>query len=165
MPPPEPPQTPDPSRAPADDVAEAARALGRHWARRAAATEARRDAMLATDADRDAALALLSQAVSDGRLTTEEHGQRTERVLLARTIGMLDDALWGLGGYRRTAHTSVARKVLFWVCLAPLSPFLMIGLGLLLFGTDAGDHVFGAVMLLVLSPGIWALRRWAWPPA
>jgi len=43
----------------------------------------------ASDADRDRVLALLSEAMSDGRLTPEEHTDRVQRAFVARTLGEL----------------------------------------------------------------------------
>jgi Domain of unknown function (DUF1707)/Cell wall-active antibiotics response 4TMS YvqF len=43
----------------------------------------------ASDADRDRTLALLADAVSDGRLTMEEHAERVKRACTARTLGEL----------------------------------------------------------------------------
>jgi len=43
----------------------------------------------ASDADRDRVLALLSEAMSDGRLTPEEHADRVQRACSARTLGEL----------------------------------------------------------------------------
>jgi hypothetical protein len=43
----------------------------------------------ASDADRDRTLALLADAVSDGRLTAEEHAERVQRACTARTLGEL----------------------------------------------------------------------------
>ena len=37
----------------------------------------------ASDTDRDRVLAMLSEAMSDGRLTPDEHAERVERVLSA----------------------------------------------------------------------------------
>jgi hypothetical protein len=45
----------------------------------------------ASDADRDRVLALLAEAVSDGRLTAEEHAERVQRACTARTLGQLAD--------------------------------------------------------------------------
>ena len=41
----------------------------------------------ASDADRDRVLVLLAEAVSDGRLTMEEHAERVQRACTARTLG------------------------------------------------------------------------------
>src|SRR5271170_7609973 len=43
----------------------------------------------ASDADRDRVLAMLSEAMSDGRLTAEEHSERVQRAFAARTLGEL----------------------------------------------------------------------------
>jgi hypothetical protein len=43
----------------------------------------------ASDADRDRTLALLADAVSDGRLTADEHLARVQRACTARTLGEL----------------------------------------------------------------------------
>ena len=45
----------------------------------------------ASDADRDRVLALLAEAVSDGRLTPDEHAERVQRACAARTLGELAD--------------------------------------------------------------------------
>jgi hypothetical protein len=43
----------------------------------------------ASDADRERVVALLGEAVSDGRLTSEEHAERLEAATSARTLGEL----------------------------------------------------------------------------
>jgi hypothetical protein len=43
----------------------------------------------ASDVDRDRVLALLAEAVTDGRLTAEEHSERVQRACTARTLGEL----------------------------------------------------------------------------
>jgi hypothetical protein len=43
----------------------------------------------ASDTDRDRVLALLAEAMSDGRLTAEEHSERVQRACSARTLGEL----------------------------------------------------------------------------
>ncbi len=45
--------------------------------------------MRASDADRDRVLTLLAEAMSDGRLTAEEHAERVQRAFSARTLGDL----------------------------------------------------------------------------
>ena len=45
--------------------------------------------MRASDADRDRVLALLAEAMSDGRITAEEHAERVQRAFSARTLGEL----------------------------------------------------------------------------
>ena len=43
----------------------------------------------ASDADRELVITLLGEAAADGRLTLEEHAERSERALAARTLGEL----------------------------------------------------------------------------
>src|SRR5260370_36974264 len=45
----------------------------------------------ASDADRDRVLARLAEAMSDGRLTPDEHADRVQRACTARTLGELAD--------------------------------------------------------------------------
>ena len=41
----------------------------------------------ASDADRDRVLSMLSEAMSDGRLTADAHADRVQRAIAARTLG------------------------------------------------------------------------------
>jgi hypothetical protein len=134
-----------------------------HVRERAAAAQAARDAVLASDSDRDAAVKVLADAFSVGRLSSAELEQRTGRALAARTHGELDDLLAGLGGYRVAVPSRPWRKAVFGVVAFLTSPFVLLGSLLFAFGSDAGDHVGGAVFLVVLLPGLLALWRWAWP--
>jgi hypothetical protein len=45
----------------------------------------------ASDGDRDRTLALLTDAAADGRLTADEHAERVQRAVTARTLGELAD--------------------------------------------------------------------------
>jgi Domain of unknown function (DUF1707)/Cell wall-active antibiotics response 4TMS YvqF len=45
----------------------------------------------ASDADRDRVLAVLAEAMGDGRLTPDEHAERVQRACTARTLGELAD--------------------------------------------------------------------------
>jgi Domain of unknown function (DUF1707)/Cell wall-active antibiotics response 4TMS YvqF len=45
----------------------------------------------ASDGDRDRTLALLADAAADGRLTADEHAERVQRAVTARTLGELAD--------------------------------------------------------------------------
>jgi Domain of unknown function (DUF1707)/Cell wall-active antibiotics response 4TMS YvqF len=45
--------------------------------------------MRASDADRERVVTLLAEAAGDGRLTLDEHSERTERAYAARTLGDL----------------------------------------------------------------------------
>jgi hypothetical protein len=61
------------------------------------ARQAPRD-LRASDADRDRVLAMLAEAVSDGRLTPDEHAERVQRACTARTLGELADLTTDLVG-------------------------------------------------------------------
>lgn len=131
---------------------------------REAADAALRAGTLASDTDRDLTASILNDAYAQGRLTAEEHAERTTRAFTARTHGDLDEVLTGL--HVPTAapvENHSARKVLFWMVTVMTSPFILMGLGLLVAGQDAGDRVFGIVFLVLFAPGLFALNRWAWP--
>jgi DNA-binding MarR family transcriptional regulator len=148
------------------DLEEVARLVRSWWpadTERAAAADAARGELLASDADRDLVVHLLSDAFSQGRLSSSEHEQRTGRALAARTYGDLDDVLQGLGGLQRPVRSHPVRKAVFWVVALLSSPFVLFGSLLLSFGEDAGDRVGGVFFLVLLLPGLLALRRWAWP--
>ena len=130
---------------------------------RAAAEESARDAVLASDAEREAATVILSDAFAAGRLTADELEQRTTRVLAARAPGELDEVLVGLGGYQAAVKRHPVRKVLFGVVALITSPFTLVGVLALLAGADLGDRIFGVVLLAVLLPALYAHWRWAWP--
>jgi hypothetical protein len=151
---------------PTVDLTQVARLLSDTWsagADRAAAEEAARDELLASDADRDAAVQQLSDAFSQGRLSSTELEQRTGTALAARTYGELDDVLQGLAGLPRPTRRHPVRRTVFFATAFLSSPFVMMGALFLAFGTDVGDHVFGLVLLVLLLPGLFGLWRWAWP--
>ena len=150
------------------DLGEVTRFFGSLWPEdpaRAAAEQAERDTLLASDADRDGAVNQLSEAFSQGRLSQAELEQRTSTALSARTYGELDDVLQGLGGMQREVRSHPVKQAVFWVVGAISSPFVLVGALFLAFGTDLGDRFFGLVVLVLLLPGLLALRRWAWPRA
>ena len=150
------------------DLGEVTRFFGSLWPEdpaRAAAEEAVRDTLLASDADRDGAVNQLSEAFSQGRLSQAELEQRTSTALSARTYGELDDVLQGLGGMQREVRSHPVKQAVFWVVGTISSPFVLVGSLFLAFGTDLGDRFFGLVVLVLLLPGLLALRRWAWPRA
>jgi hypothetical protein len=150
---------------PTIDLDEVARLVSAWWpagAERAAVREAARDELLASDADRDAVVRQLADAFSEGRLSSADLEQRTGTALAARTYGELDDVLQGLGGLARASSHHPVRRAVFAAAFLS-SPFVMMGALFLAFGTDAGDHVFGLVFLVLLLPGLFGLWRWAWP--
>jgi hypothetical protein len=131
----------------------------------AAVEQQERAGLLAADADRDAAVERLSAAFSEGRLSTAELESRTASALSARTYGDLDSVLQGLGGLPREVRSRPVRRAVFWVVAVLSSPFVLMGTLLFAFGSDLGDHVGGLMFLVLLLPGLLALRRWAWPRA
>lgn len=141
-------------------------AVRRKQAREAADADLRAST-LASDADRDLAAGVLNQAFAEGRLTSDEHAERTTAAFTARTHGDLDRVLTGLHApaVAQPTQTHAARKVLFWMVTVMTSPFLLMGFGLLLAGSDNGGRVFGLVLLVLFAPGLFALNRWAWPKA
>lgn len=52
----------------------------------------------ASDADRERVVAVLAEAVADGRLTLDEHAQRVQQAYSARTLGDLAGLTADLGG-------------------------------------------------------------------
>jgi hypothetical protein len=151
---------------PVIDLNEVARLVSAWWptgAERAAAEEAERHRLLASDLDRDAAVQQLADAFAQGRLSSADLEQRSGRALAARTYGELDDVLQGLGGLQLRAERHPVRRVVFCVVAFLSSPFVLLGALFSAFGDDLGDHVFGLVLLVLLLPGLFGLWRWAWP--
>ena len=137
-------------------------ALARRRARDEA-DAALRAGVLASDLERERTAGLLNEAFAQGRLTSEEHAERTTRTFLARTLGDLDAVLAGLEVPEGPTPARLGSKLLFWAVTVLTSPFLMMGAGLLLAGQDGGDRVCGLVLLALFAPGLYALQRRAWP--
>lgn len=141
----------------------------RRWYAARERVEAQRDALLASDAERDQVCTLLNGAFGEGRLTSVELEERTSRALAARTRGELEDVLAGLEGlgsrtpWAARPQPRLLPRLVFWVVGLLTAPFVLVGAGLLLFGSDGGDRVFGIVMLTLFLPGLIALYRWAHP--
>ena len=141
----------------------------RRWYAARERVEVQRDALLASDAEREQVCTLLNRAFSEGRLTSAELEERTTRALQSRTHGDLEDVMAGLEGLE-SQSTWNARplpgllpRLVFWVVGLLTAPFVLLGSGLLLFGSDGGDRVFGIVLLTLFLPGLIALYRWAHP--
>ena len=92
----------------------------------------------ASDADRDRTLALLADAVSDGRLTMDEHADRVQRACTARTLGELAELTADLavssaqpvrldGGRVISGIFGPARRDGRWVVPEPLTVTAMFG--------------------------------------
>ena len=92
----------------------------------------------ASDADRDRVLAMLGEAMSDGRLTADEHSERVQRAFSARTLGELADLTTDLavpsaqpvrldGGRVITGVFGPARRDGRWVVPESLTVTAMFG--------------------------------------
>jgi hypothetical protein len=92
----------------------------------------------ASDADRDRVLALLAEAVADGRLTADEHAERVQRACTARTLGELAELTTDLavpsaqpvrldGGRVISAIFGPARRDGRWVVPETLTVTAMFG--------------------------------------
>ncbi|MEV5931670.1 DUF1707 domain-containing protein [Streptomyces sp. NPDC052079] len=66
----------------------------------------------ASDADRDRIADLLREALAEGRLTADEHAERVEGVLAAKTVGELDVFVQDLpiAHQQRAAHSSAPSR-------------------------------------------------------
>ncbi|MFB9346130.1 MULTISPECIES: DUF1707 domain-containing protein [Streptomyces] len=66
----------------------------------------------ASDADRDRTAGLLREALAEGRLTPDEHAERVEGVLAAKTVGELEAFVRDLPAahQRRAAHASAPSR-------------------------------------------------------
>ena len=151
-------------RAPLDAFVQrqVADAVRRRSDRRAAHSAVRASA-LASDLDRDTTAEVLNQAFADGRLTPEEHADRTTRAFTARTHGELQQVLTGLHLPPPPMQYSRVRSALFWLVAIPTLPLVLLGVLMLFFGDDLGTRVFGIVFIVLFAPGIFALHRWAHP--
>ena len=141
----------------------------RRWYAAREHAEAQRDALLASDAEREQVCVLLNRAFGEGRLTSPELDERTSRALAARTRGDLEEVLTGLEGLeaRTTWNAAPQRgllpRLVFWVVGLFTAPFILMGAVLFLAGDSGGDRVFGIVVLTLFLPGLIALHRWAHP--
>ncbi len=92
----------------------------------------------ASDADRDRVLALLAEAMSDGRITQQEHAERMQRACSARTLGELAELTADLaapsaqpvrldGGRMITGLFGPARRDGRWVVPETLTVTAMAG--------------------------------------
>jgi hypothetical protein len=120
---------------------------------------------LASDSERDAVVAILNDGFAQGRLTSDEHADRSTRALTARTYGELDQVLVGLLLPTATRTSHPVAKSAFWILSFITSPFWLLGVLLLTSGQDAGDRIGGIFLLALFVPGLVALQRWAWPRA
>jgi hypothetical protein len=97
----------------------------------------------ASDAERDAVVAALSEHFQAGRLTTEELEERTGRALAARTVGELDELTTDLPARQPAPPTVPPQRpgyltMLPWV--VPLVALVIVGLAV---GAGTGHQGWG----------------------
>jgi hypothetical protein len=122
--------------------------------------------MKASDADRDAVLADLSEHFQAGRLTADEFDDRTGRALAARTWGELRDLLQDLPASPAGPHGPVAattgappQRPAGRTVLVPVAVLAGIGIAVALSAGTA--HPRWGILWLVL-PVLLILRRMTW---
>ena len=139
----------------------------------------------ASDADRERAAALLQEHHAVGRLTTEEFGERLEKVFAAKTLGELDEIFadlpaidlyklpaagikpvgrprgkGGPGLNRRGGGVPFPRQIATWLTWTAASAMLLVvWLGV---GIVAGGAAWLPWFLLIVIP--WALTIARRPP-
>ena len=86
--------------------------------------EQRSAALRATDSDRDGAVNLLNDALSVGRLTADEHGERLEAALTAKTLDQLAALTADLGP--STVTDSSRSRLPQWIALIAAASVLVI---------------------------------------
>src|SRR5690348_10107902 len=143
--------------------------LWRHRARRktgrvamnAAQERYRLPQMKASDADRDAVVAALSEHFQTGRLTREEFDERTGRALTARTLDELDELTADLPAIHPAGPAPVVRPPgLGYPLLAPVAAALAaLAIAALVLGV--GDGRQGWDWWWVIPAGLLFARRLA----
>jgi hypothetical protein len=113
----------------------------------------------ASDADRDAVVAALSEHFQAGRLTTEELEERTGHALTARTVGELDGLTADLPGLMHPgpAPAVTPRWLRYPVLVAVAIVLTMLVVIALVLGTGHGHHGWDAWW--VIPVGLLIARR------
>lgn len=144
----------------------------RHWLRSQGEADAARDALLASDAERDQVCRRLASAFSEGRITSAELDERTSQALAARTHGDLAAVLRGLTvpvvpappvppaplGYAppaAQAPRSVNPRMVFWIVCFFMAPSFLTGL--------FSQGPSGLLPVLVLGPILFLVHRRLYP--
>ena len=119
--------------------------------------------MKASDADRDAVVAALSEHFQAGRLTSEELEERTGRALSARTLGELDEMTADLPALRPASPPPVTRPRGPGYPGRPPIVAALAGLAIVLavLGASAGRH--GWDIWWVIPVGLLVARGLARP--
>jgi Domain of unknown function (DUF1707) len=117
--------------------------------------------MKASDADRDAVVAALSEHFQAGRLTSEELDERTGRALTARTLDELGELTADLPAVRPAGPAPVVRpRGLGYPLLAPVAAALAaLAMAALVLGVGEGRYGWG--WWWVIPAGLLLARRLA----
>jgi hypothetical protein len=122
--------------------------------------------MKASDADRDAVVAALSDHFQAGRLTSEEFEERTGRALAARSLGQLDELTVDLPAPRSaatagpTAPVAPLRRRGYLPMVPLVVPLAVLAIVALTLGTGAGMHAWR--IWWVIPVALLIVRRLAW---
>jgi hypothetical protein len=118
--------------------------------------------MKASDADRDAVVAALSEHFQAGRLTSEELEDRTGRALSARTLEELDGLTTDLPVVRPAGPAPVARpRGPGYPVMVPLAALAGLAVVVAVLGFDAGRHGWGVWWIIPI--GLLIARKLAGP--
>jgi Domain of unknown function (DUF1707) len=119
--------------------------------------------MKASDADRDAVVAALSEHFQAGRLTAEELDERTGRALVARTVDELGELTADLPALHPAGPAPVARpRGLGYPVLAPVAAALAaLAIVAVVLGVGGAGH--GWDIWWVIPVGLLIARRLAGP--
>jgi len=110
--------------------------------------------MRASDADRDAVVAALSENFQAGRLTTEELEDRTGRALAARTVGQLDELTADLPAPQPVpAATPVApvRRPWYPLTLPIIIPIAALAVVAMVLAASKGMNAWGGLWVIPVA--------------
>jgi DUF1707 SHOCT-like domain len=122
----------------------------------------RPEQLRASDAEREAVVAALSEHFQAGRLTTEELEERTGQALAARTLGQLDELTADLPAPQPAAAPGpvAPRRRPGYLVLAVLAvPVAVLATLAVVLGTRTGVHAWG--FWWVIPVGLVIARRMA----
>jgi hypothetical protein len=108
----------------------------------------------ASDAERDAVVAALSEHFQAGRLTTEELEERTGQALAARTLGQLDELTADLPAPRPAAPPAPVappRRPGYLVLMPLVIPIAALAILALVLGTSTGIHARGVWWVIPIA--------------
>jgi hypothetical protein len=119
--------------------------------------------MKASDADRDAVVAALSEHFQTGRLTPEEFDERAGRALAARTLGELDELMADLPAVNVAGPAPVAqpRGLRYPLLAAVAAALVVLVIVAFVLGAGAGPHRWD--VWPVIPVGLLIARRLAGP--